>query len=249
MNTKKAVLSAAVITGLLMQSTVLAAGAHRHNWLDDVKHSDQTTNRYYCECGATKEERVEDVRDYIVTFDANGGGVETETMETNHKKIRRLPIPYHDSNYQWEGWFTEPDGGELLDDTFVYENDTTLYAHWTPIGSYTLTFASDGGSFIRPISGIYGTTTDIQGYVPQKEGYLFDGWYSDPRTKVNRVTEYTFNENGVVYAKWIADETKTQPDVIMTTDPIYLNDEQIAKRLERLRSIAARLIATLHNMK
>lgn len=243
----KKVLCILIAVGILSQTSVWAASAHKHVWMDDIEHSDQTTNRYYCECGEVKEENVADVRDYVIRFDANGGGVETKTLETRNNKLRKLPIPYHDSNYQWEGWYTEPDGGELVEENFVYEGDTTLYAHWTVVGTYTLTFGSDGGSYIRPITGLYGTTTDLQSYVPEKEGYLFDGWYSDPRTKVDRVTEYTFNENGVVYAKWIADETKTQPDTIMTTDPIYLNDEQLAERMERLRAIVARLIEMMRS--
>lgn len=42
---------------------------------------------------------------------------------------------------------------------------------------------------------------------PTRYGYDFDGWYSDPQTKKNRVTEFTFNESGTVYAKWIPNGT------------------------------------------
>ena len=66
-------------------------------------------------------------------------------------------------------------------------------------------FASDGGSYIKPVRMTTGTTVDISKYVPQKEGYIFDGWYSDPRTKENKVTEIYLDANYVVYAKWIDD--------------------------------------------
>lgn len=66
-------------------------------------------------------------------------------------------------------------------------------------------FASDGGSYIRPIRMATGSTVDISKYIPQKEGYIFDGWYSDPRTKENEVTEIRLDANYVVYAKWIDD--------------------------------------------
>ena len=56
-----------------------------------------------------------------------------------------------------------------------------------------------------------------------KEGYIFDGWYSDPRTKVERVTEVTLNENIVVFAKWIDDGTpKAAPEV-----PVIASTEEI----------------------
>ena len=122
--------------------------------------------------------------------------------------------------------YNEVEGGELVDNTWIYEEDTTLYAQWTLKGTRTLTFACDGGSYIRPITRKLGETIDLAGYVPEKQGYIFKGWYEDPRTKENEVTEYTFNGNGVLYAKWEADPTKEQPDTLMSTDTIYLTDEQ-----------------------
>lgn len=78
--------------------------------------------------------------------------------------------------------------------------------------SVTLMFASDGGSFIRPVTQPYGTVLNLDEYVPVKEGYVFEGWYSDPRTKENRVTEFTFNENDVVYARWSGNGIMTCED-------------------------------------
>ena len=158
---------------LMIQSSVMAEATHKHKWVDDIKNSNETINRYTCECGATKDEVIADIRDYVITFDANGGYVEEPEKETYKGKIRRLPIPVHTSDYQWEGWFTKPEGGELVDETWVYEEDTTLYAQWTLTGTRTLTFACDGGSYIRPITRKLGETVDLTGYVPEKQGYIF----------------------------------------------------------------------------
>ena len=84
-------------------------------------------------------------------------------------------------------------------------------------------FASDGGSYIRPIEKTIGTTVNLYEYVPTKEGYIFDGWYSDPRPKEQQVTEVTLNENIVVFAKWIDDGTpKAAPEV-----PVIASTEEI----------------------
>ena len=56
------------------------------------------------------------------------------------------------------------------------------------IGNVTLQFASDGGSFIRPITKRYGESISLESYVPTKYGYTFAGWFPDPRTKQNQVT-------------------------------------------------------------
>ena len=43
------------------------------------------------------------------------------------------------------------------------------------VGNVTLTFASDGGSFIRPITKRYGESVRLESYVPTKYGYTFKG--------------------------------------------------------------------------
>ncbi|MBO4941528.1 MAG: InlB B-repeat-containing protein [Clostridia bacterium] len=50
------------------------------------------------------------------------------------------------------------------------------------VGNVTLTFASDGGSFIRSITKRYGESISLESYIPTKYGYTFKGWFTDPRT-------------------------------------------------------------------
>lgn len=83
-----------------------------------------------------------------------------------------------------------------------------------PIGYYNivyanryLIFAADEGSYIKTLELPVGTVVDVNNYVPTKVGYIFDGWYSDPRTKELRVGTITLAENITVYAKWIDDGT------------------------------------------
>ena len=67
------------------------------------------------------------------------------------------------------------------------------------------------------------TVICLDEYVPIKDGYIFDGWYSDPRTKEQQVTEVTLNENIVVFAKWIDDGMpKAAPEV-----PVIASTEEI----------------------
>lgn len=75
-----------------------------------------------------------------------------------------------------------------------------------------LTFATDGGSFIKALELPLGTVVDVNDYIPTKDGYIFDGWYSDPRTKQNRVGEIVLTENITVYAKWLDDGTPKQTE-------------------------------------
>ena len=90
------------------------------------------------------------------------------------------------------------------------------------VGNVTLTFASDGGSFIRPITKRYGEIISLESYVPTKYGYTFKGWFTDPRTKQNRVTTFKFTKPDVLYARWERNENEF----------ISLNDEIMSKDTE-----------------
>ena len=70
------------------------------------------------------------------------------------------------------------------------------------VGNVTLTFASDGGSFIRPITKRYVESISLESYIPTKYGYTFKGWFTDPRTTLNQVTTFKFTKPDVLYAKW-----------------------------------------------
>ena len=70
------------------------------------------------------------------------------------------------------------------------------------VGDVTLQFASDGGSFIRPITKRCGESISLESYIPTKYGYTFAGWFSDPRTKQNQVTTFKFTKPDILYAKW-----------------------------------------------
>ena len=96
------------------------------------------------------------------------------------------------------------------------------------LGNVTLQFASDGGSFIRPITKRYGESISLESYVPTKYGYTFKGWFTDPRTKQNQVTTFKFTKSDVLYAKWEKnpEEPINQKDEIMSKDTCYLTDEE-----------------------
>ena len=102
------------------------------------------------------------------------------------------------------------------------------------LGNVTLQFASDGGSFIRPITKRYGESISLENYVPTKYGYTFKGWFTDPRTKQNQVTTFKFTKPDVLYAKWQPNpqEPVNPNDEIMAKDTCYLTDEETKIRNE-----------------
>lgn len=99
--------------------------------------------------------------------------------------------------------------------------------HWELNTKRFLIFAVDDGSFIKPVEVEKGTQISLDEYIPQKEGYTFDGWYIDPQTKETEVTEVTLNENTVIYAKWIEDGTVSLMSVESETQRIVTSNSVV----------------------
>ena len=75
-----------------------------------------------------------ETREYTITFDANGGSVEPATAVTTDGKLGTLPQPTR-SNYTFDGWYTEREGGDRVTESTVFQSDTTICAHWSYAGS------------------------------------------------------------------------------------------------------------------
>ena len=67
----------------------------------------------------------------------------------------------------------------------------------------TLTFATDGGSSISPLSAKRGTTVALDEYRPTRAGFFFAGWYRDSAL-TQPVTTLTLKGDTTIYAKWTA---------------------------------------------
>lgn len=76
-------------------------------------------------------------------------------------------------------------------------------AQGTPVEKYTVTFDSNGGSAVVPITGVAKNETVTLPAPPTKPGHIFKGWYTENHTFNNPFTESTpVIANITVYAKW-----------------------------------------------
>lgn len=110
-----------------------------------------------------------------VTFAPNGG---TLTGAATSSEQQNAPIAQPDDptreGHSFLGWYKDPACTQRWDFDDWVTGDMTLYAGWC-ILDYTITFDTDGGSAIGPITQNYGTTINAPA-APTKTGYTFTGW-------------------------------------------------------------------------
>ena len=116
--------------------------AEGHKW-SDYEAVDATYHSRTCGVCQTTEQAEHDytddqdgtcntcgyVRWYTVTFNPNGGTVDTTSAKTENGKLSTLPTPTRE-NYVFLGWYTTQTGGNLVTTETVFSSDTTLYARW-----------------------------------------------------------------------------------------------------------------------
>ena len=139
-----------------------------------------------------------EINQYTITFDTNGGSEIAPITQDYGTEITAPDNPTR-KGYTFKGWDKE------IPETMPAEN-ITVKAQWE-INQYTITFDTNGGSEIAPITQDYGTEITAPDN-PTRKGYTFKGWDKEiPRTmpvenitvkaqwEINQYT-ITFDTNG-----------------------------------------------------
>ena len=125
------------------------------------------------------------INQYTITFDTNGGSEIASITQDYGTKITAPDNPTR-KGYTFKGWDKE------IPETMPAEN-ITVKAQWG-INQYTITFDTNGGSEIAPITQDYGTKITAPDN-PTRKGYTFKGWDKE-------IPETMPAENITVKAQW-----------------------------------------------
>lgn len=120
----------------------------------------------------------EDLRVYKVTFMVNGR--EYAVAYGNSYGVLVMPDAPLLSGGGFKYWVDE-DGEKFTKDSSVKKN-MTVTADKNPRYELTegsaLRFETNGGTEIKTVYAEKGDVIDLSGYVTEKKGYIFDGWYT-----------------------------------------------------------------------
>ena len=137
---------------------------------------------------------------YTITFDTAGGS-EIAPITQDYGTAITVPADPTREGYTFIGWDKE------IPTTMPAEN-MTVTAQWK-INRYTITFDTNGGSEIAPITQDYGTAITAPAD-PTREGYTFIGWDKEIPTTMPA-------ENITLKAKW-KDIEKPTGEIIIGTN-------------------------------
>ncbi len=137
---------------------------------------------------------------YTITFDTVGGS-EIAPITQDYGTAITVPADPTREGYTFIGWDKE------IPTTMPAEN-MTVTAQWE-INQYTITFDTNGGSEIAPITQDYGTVITAP-EAPEREGYTFIGWDK-------AIPETMPAENITLKARW-KDTEKPMGEIIIGTN-------------------------------
>lgn len=140
----------------------------------------------------------------------NGSGNAVTDIKFYNDALTLRGALFTRTGYTQVGWATV-DGGEKVysfDDVYTKNEALTLYPVWNT-NKYTITFDTNGGSEIAPITQEYGTHITAPAD-PTREGYTFIGWDRE-------IPETMPAENMTLKARW-RDTEKPTGEIIIGTD-------------------------------
>lgn len=149
------------------------------------------------------------VEEYTISYQLNGG----ENVEQNPNSYTSTTeiitlMPAKDRiGYTFKGWYSSE---FFFKDTLVEEikqgssGNLTLYAKWELV-EYSITYELNGGKNSNNNPNKYYIISSTFSFEnPTKEGYVFDGWYSNAEYHGEKITTVEKGSNGnlTLYAKW-----------------------------------------------
>lgn len=138
-----------------------------------------------------------------LSFDSLGGTPVSSMNSFVGEELEKPITPPTKTDRTFIGWFESPTSGEEVLWPYELLGDTTLYARWAI--NATITFDSQGGTSLEPISGLEGDLVN-EPSTPTRDGFTFAGWVTrnSPESQVR--WPFSLTQNVTMYATWRSGE-------------------------------------------
>jgi uncharacterized repeat protein (TIGR02543 family) len=147
---------------------------------------------------------------YTVTFNSNGGTPVPSQPVNYGDKADRPANPTRDG-YTFEGWYGNAALTSVYNFSSSVTDNITLYAKWNG-DTYTVTFNTNGGSFVPSQTVTPGGKAIRPVANPTRTGYTFGNWYSDSALTSVYNFSTPVNNDITLYAKWLSGNNGGQGD-------------------------------------
>ncbi|HYE67272.1 MAG TPA: InlB B-repeat-containing protein, partial [Anaerovoracaceae bacterium] len=145
---------------------------------------------------------------YTITFDSNGGtpAIPASLAVEAGMQAGTMPQPPSLAGYYFAGWNSKLDGsGSAFNEATIVTGNITVYAQYSSIPIYTVTFDKNGGNtepIPRTIQVVQGDAIGTLPVPPTRLGYQFLNW-STLANGGSLINELTAIWNDItVYAQW-----------------------------------------------
>ena len=165
---------------------------------------DETYLNDYLDAGElmiyAKWERVYYTVIYHVDDDVNNPNLNEYSIDTYQTTL----FDASKEGYTFDGWYDNPSLTGQVVTSLEIGGETTidLYPKWIA-NQYTIAFETNGGSLISDVLWTYQTSMDAFD-TPEKEGFVFDGWYQDIELIVPSSPITMPAADTTLYASWRA---------------------------------------------
>ena len=146
---------------------------------------------------------------YFENCEMDSASIKFEALLSTGKPLREPGRPANvDDDYEFAGWYLDPAFENPVDwNAAMPADNIRIYAKWQA-PEYTVSFETNGGNFIDPITVTKGDQIELP-RDPEKEGDTFLGWYTDADFVKKFISESKIVEDITLYAKWESSETVT----------------------------------------
>ena len=138
---------------------------------------------------------------FDVVFNSNGGS-EVATQSVLYGQLAQAPEAPTYTNKSFVGWFTDVACTIAYDFNSPVKSTVTLYAGWTDLEVFTVSFSTGEGSAVEAQSVVDGNVV-TKPEDPTLTLMVFDGWYTDEACTVAYDFESTVTSSFTLYAKWV----------------------------------------------